>query len=105
MNKIEKDGKIAVLISRGYGLGWSTGYPKYKEFLCMDADIVQAIMDNNPSKAARIARRKCPNAYISISDTEKLMITWVDKDASFEIDEYSGNESIHVIGNREYMKA
>jgi len=103
MNKIEKDGKIAVLVSSEYGLGWSTAYPEHREFLCMDAGIVQAIMDNAPDEAANIARRKC--AYISRFDAEKLIIEWVDKGASFEINEYDGYESVHIIGNREYMKA
>ena len=36
MNKIEKDGNVAVLYSPGYGAGWSTwNDDKYQEMLWM----------------------------------------------------------------------
>lgn len=103
MEKIEKDGKVAVLISPGFGAGWSTWAPNYKEILCMDADIVQAVLDGDIAKAVEIAKRKCGNFFDG--GAEHLKVVWVPKGKKFEIEEYDGYERLHVIGERKYMKA
>ena len=103
MNKIERDGKVAVLISPGFGAGWSTWNAEYAETLCMDADIVQAVLDGDLQKAANVAELKCPDIYTG--GARDLCVVWVPKGAVFEINEYDGAESIHVVGNHTYMTA
>jgi len=103
MKKVEKDGKIAVLVSDNFGAGWSTGCPNYKETLCMDAEIVQAVIDKNIDKAIIIAREKC--GYPSHTKAIKLAVKWVSKGFIFEINEYDGKEYIHVISSLECMIA
>ena len=44
MEKIEKNGKVAVLYSSGYGAGWSTWNEGHREALCMDARIVGPVL-------------------------------------------------------------
>lgn len=103
MDKIERDGKVAVLVSPGYGAGWSTWNNEHRETLCMDAEIVQAVLDGDKKKAVEIAKQKCGDFYEGgIND---LMVMWVSKGDSFEIDEYDGYESLHVIGEHRYMVA
>lgn len=102
MKKIEKDGNVAVLYSPGYGAGWSTWNSEHAESLCMDADIVQAVLDGDTAKAAKIATEKHPCIYTG--GAEDLKVQWVKKGMEFEIDEYDGNESVHVIGYREYLR-
>lgn len=103
MNKIERDGKVAVLVSDGFGAGWSTWNSEHRETLCMDAEIVQAILDGAKMKAVEIAKQKCGDFYEGGIDG--LHVEWVPKGCSFEIEEYDGVESLHVIGDREYMTA
>lgn len=103
MNKIEREGKVAVLYSPGFGAGWSTWEQKYREVLCMDADIVQAVLDGDLTKAAQIAEEKCPDIYTG--GARQLKVEWVPKGSEFEIEEYDGSETIHIIGKRDYMIA
>lgn len=103
MNKIERDGQVAVLVSPGYGAGWSTWNSKHRETLCMDAEIVQAVLDNDIDKAVAIAKQKCGDIYEG--GARDLTVEWVKKGAAFEIDEYDGSESLHVIGDHDYLVA
>lgn len=103
MEKIERDGMVAVLVSHGFGAGWSTCNSEYRETLCMDAEIVQAVLDGDKAKAVKIAKQKCCDFYDGGIDG--LTVEWVKKGAAFEIDEYDGSESLHIIGDHDYMVA
>lgn len=103
MQKVERDGMVGVLVSPGYGAGWSTWNSEHRETLCMDAEIVQAVLDGNKSKAVEIAHQKCGEIYCGGADD--LTVEWVNKGAAFEIDEYDGRESLHVIGDHGYLVA
>lgn len=106
MSKLERDGAVAVIISRGFGAGWSTWAGKKrddKEVLIFDADIAAAVLNRDMASAVRIAHEKVGDFYDGGSDD--LCIEWVPKGHQFEIEEYNGSESIHVIGERAYYTA
>lgn len=103
MNKIERDGKVAVLVSPGFGAGWSTWNREHAAALCMDADIVQPVLDGDTKKAASVALSKFPDIYTG--GASDLVVEWVPKGSAFEINEYDGSESLHVIGDRDYLVA
>lgn len=67
MNKLERDGKIAVLVTSRHGAGWSTcNNDKHGETLCMDSEIVQAVLDGDKEKAVAIAVQKCDDILTSL---------------------------------------
>jgi len=104
MEKIEKDGKVAVLYSPGYGAGWSTWAENdQRETVCMHAEIVQAVLEGDRNKAAEIAQRIYPDFYVG--GAEDLEVGWVPKGEAFEITEYDGSENLVVIGQQKYMIA
>lgn len=104
MNKIEKDGKIGVLVSPGFGAGWSTwADDKYRETLCMDAEIVQAVLDGDIGAAVAIAKSKCADIYDG--GASDLVVRWVEKGTAFEINDYDGNESLRLLDHADYMVA
>ena len=45
MDKVIRDGKVAVLVSYGYGAGWSTWNSARSDSLLFDPDIVQMVLD------------------------------------------------------------
>ena len=103
MQKLEKDGKIAVLVSHGFGAGWSTWNSDHQEVMCMDSEIAQAVLDNEMGVAVALAEEKCPGCYTG--GIEGLTVHWVEKGKAFEIEEYDGSETLHIIGYRDYMVA
>jgi hypothetical protein len=104
MKKIEKDGRIAVLYSPGFGAGWSTwADDDQKEALCMDARIVGPFVAGDKAGAVAAAVTMFPD--LCIGGADNLTVMWIEKGKAFEVDEYDGSESVHVLGDRAYLVA
>ena len=104
MEKIERDGKVAVLCSQGYGAGWSTWAEGHqKEALCMDARIVGPFLAGDLAGAVAAATAMFPDFYAG--GARGLRVMWVEKGKVFEVEEYHGNESVRVLGDRTYWVA
>lgn len=72
MDKIERDGKVAVLYSPGYGAGWSTwADARYSETLCMDARIVGPVLAGDIPAAVTAALALVPDFYTGVPRTSK----------------------------------
>lgn len=104
MEKIEKDGRVAVLYSPGFGAGWSTlADDDQKEALCMDARIVGAFLSGGSAAAVQVAVDMFPDLYTG--GGHQLCVEWVPKGRPFEVEEYDGSESLHILGDRTYLVA
>jgi hypothetical protein len=82
--------QIGVLVSRGYGAGWSTwNSPE----CALDQELVVAIEAKLPAEQIEaIAKCNWPDAYLGgLLDCE---VEWVDEGTAFRIEEYDGAESI-----------
>lgn len=96
IEKFERDGKVAVLVSPGYGAGWSTWNRQYGAAAVFSVRIVRAILGDSDETPWDAAKREFPDGYHrGISDLE---IEWVTKGERFEIDEYDGNETLRIFG-------
>jgi hypothetical protein len=103
MEKFIRDGKVAVLVSPGYGAGWSTWNVEHAEFLCMDMQLVEAVIAGNTSEVVRLVESRDRDIYIGgLSD---LRVEWVEQGQAFEIDEYDGAEYLRVVNQQMYMIA
>lgn len=98
MNKVIRDGKVAVLYSPGYGAGWSTWGDKESVF---DPDTV-AWVENGK-------KGECPyqgKQYHYMGGADDLVVEWLPIGTVFEITEYDGSESIKIIdNNQEFLVA
>lgn len=105
MNKIVKDGKVAVIYSPGFGAGWSTwahgnADPKV---LCMDARIAQHVLDGNNTAAIATTLEIYPDMYTG--GGHDLSIEWVPVGCLFLIEEYDGSETVRTLEDFEFMTA
>lgn len=100
--KYEQDGEVAVLISPGFGAGWSTWNYEYRDQLLFDSRIVEAVMNNDFEEAGNIAT--AIDDYIYTGGAHQLIVEWVPKGVSFRVKEYDGAESL-VIGTSDYVSA
>lgn len=91
IEKLIRDGFVAVLYSPGFGAGWSTWCGDHAYAMCVDKELCEAVDSGDTDKAAEIAERKY-GAYTGGSDA--LKIEWVPEGAAFRIEEYDGGESI-----------
>jgi len=98
--RLERDGKVAVLVSYGYGAGWSTWNSDEADSMLFDPDLAHAVLAENQLEMQRIADQKWPDAYKG--GLSQLGVEWVTKGEQFEITEYDGSESLNVIGEQKY---
>jgi hypothetical protein len=91
MNKLVKDGKVAVLYSPGFGAGWYTWNYEYPDML-FDSGLVDLVLKGNKEQILAYVTVKWPNAYLGgIGD---LSVEWVNQGQQIKINEYDGSESI-----------
>ncbi len=93
--------QIGVLVSRGFGAGWST----WNEPACaLDQELVTAIEAGvSYEELEGIAKRNWPDAYTGgLHDCE---VVWINEGTLFSIEEYDGAESIHFANSYTWQVA
>jgi hypothetical protein len=101
VEKLIRGNQVAVLVSRGYGAGWSTWNtenPQIQEAMLFDPDIAQAVLDKNLDKAEEIATRKYPGDSYTGGIEDNMVVEWVNIGDRFYIQEYDGSESLKILG-------
>ena len=101
MNKVIKDGKVAVLISYGYGGGFYTwGAPPEAIF---DPKLVELVESEDFDGAEEYVMNTYPVIYTSgVGD---LAVVWLDEGEEFIINEYDGSESIQFKNKTQWITA
>lgn len=99
VKKVIRKGQVAVLVSPGYGGGWSTWVDdSVAEELLFDPDIVRAVLDGKKDTVPDLVEAKYPGRYVFTGGTHQLEVEWVTKGSRFMVEEYDGSESIRVFG-------
>ena len=113
MEKVIKDGKVAVLYSPSYGSGWSTSNDTdliNTDALLFDPEIVSLVEKYKKgeiphSNMCDKIMYHCDNKYgenvVYYGGVCDLTIEWIDVGKEFRITEYDGHESIEY---KEYVK-
>jgi hypothetical protein len=92
MDKIVRDGMVAVLVSPGFGAGWYTWNKEMPELL-FDPTLVDLVLSGAESEElVAYADLKYPEGYTG--GAGDLIVKWVPEGAQFRIDEYDGSESL-----------
>lgn len=93
MEKLVKDGKVAVLVSPGFGAGWSSwSSGEIAEHLLFDTRIIEAFQNGGGEAAAAKVEELWPGEYICTLGAPDLSLEWVDEGSLFYLHEYDGNE-------------
>jgi len=101
MKMFKKDGKTAVLVSPGFGAGFSTWN---KPEMAVDFDLVEAFLSGDMNRFEYIVVEKYgENMYLG--GMENLMVVWVDEGNKFRIDEYDGNERVEILEDANWFTA
>ena len=102
VNKVIRDGKVAVLYSPGWGASWSSDYTgECKNFLMFDPELVNLVEEDKRSQIpAYIATTKFAEE-VYCGGADDLIIEWIPVGTEFRISEYDGYESI-VYNNKNY---
>ena len=94
MEKLIRAGQVAVLVSPGFGAGWSTWDHTYGEALIFDPVLAAYIDEGKMDEAKTYVTMRFPEAYDG--GVEDLVVHWVPVGTAFRIHEYDGAESIEI---------
>ena len=114
MEKVIRNGMVAVLYSPGYGAGWIT-WNRGHNYLLFHPDLVEAVERMNDAETKeeeeiiqqeieKIAHRLCikyrgEDDDVYTGGAEGLTIEWISEGYAFEVKEYDGYESIQYLGD------
>ena len=104
MEKVVRNGLVAVLISPNFGAGWSTWNPLKPELL-FDPAVVAMVEDGTDFKTieAYCEAKYPPHGYFGGADD--LVIEWVPVGTQFKVHEYDGSETLEVKEAMEWITA
>ena len=101
MEKVIKDGKVAVLVSYGFGGGFHTWGAPVKAIF--DPTLVDLIENNKIQDAINYVEKTYPDAFSG--GVGQLNIEWVPEGAKFIINEYDGSESLQLMNDTNWITA
>jgi hypothetical protein len=93
VSKVVREGKVAVIVSPGFGAGWST-WADQPEVAVFAPDVVEWI------EAGRPATTDIDEAfghYGYLGGLRQAKVEWVPVGTRFIIDEYDGSESLTIL--------
>jgi len=98
----EEDGKVAVLVSYGFGAGWSTWN---EESLAYDKNVIE-IFDKYPPQQTKEGLEQVQNElkelgykYVYMGGYNDIQKEWIEKGVPFRINEYDGSETIQTLAD------
>ena len=106
MKKVIKDNRVAILVSDGFGAGWSTwADSEVEEKALFCPEIVNMILEGKKDEITDelIASLLGENFYTG--GLGGLDVEWVEQGAIFKIDEYDGSESLFIFDEENGFKA
>ena len=117
MEKYIKDGQVAILVSYGFGSGWSTWNDKK---LAYDRRAVEFFLEHEKdkdymhrlssykskeSKEAKELFKSWGYENVYFGGFENIEICWLPIGTTFVISEYDGAESVEIIGSFDWTTA
>lgn len=94
MEKVIKDGKVAVLVSPGFGAGWGTWNKEFPE-LVFHPKIVEMVLNGQQDRIDEdwlVDNLGGKYTYVCCGGCRDLEIKWLPIGIKFIIEEYDGSE-------------
>jgi hypothetical protein len=105
MNKVVRDGLVGVIVSPGYGAGWSTWIPDNPDIL-FDGVVIDWILNgkraDQESQLEAYLESEYPDGYFSLGQLE---VVWLPEGTQFRIDEYDGSETLVLASDQRWLTA
>ena len=99
MEKVIRDGKVAVLISQGFGAGWYSWNTEHQELL-YHPKLVEIVEQNRANEIDEDwVKENLRIEDVYCGGASDLKIHWLPVGTVFEVDEYDGAESLRTLAD------
>jgi hypothetical protein len=102
VNKLIRNGQVAVIYSPEFGAGWSTWNPRHPGIL-FDPAIVEFVEKKQDEELQVYVTLKYPG--INDGGIMGLTIEWIPAGALFRVNEYDGAETIELRDRIKWIQA
>lgn len=99
--RYNEQGQVAVLISPGFGAGWSTWSSDNAEALLFDSRLVDYVLFNGTDGLEAFAESLGYDEYMG--GATDLRVEWLEPGTRFTVEEYDGSESIRTFDDLSYI--
>lgn len=99
--RYNEEGQVAVLISPGFGAGWSTWAGEHAEAVLFDSRLVDYVLMHGTESLGEYAESLGYDCYMG--GARDVEVIWVDEGTRFVIEEYDGSESIRTFDDLYYV--
>ena len=90
-------GEIGVLVSYGFGSGWSTWCLEHRNFLAMDKTLVEMKLDDVEMVKVVSYLERTLGEIPYMSGWHQVRVEWIKEGTAFVIEEYDGSESLRTL--------
>lgn len=95
MQKVIRDGKVAILISPSFGSGWHTWNTEYGEVLLFHPTLVRIVEAGYAHTiTSEFMEKELGLADVNCHGAKDLTIVWLPVGTPFVIDDFDGSEFI-----------
>ena len=98
MEKVIRDGKVAVLVSHGFGAGWYSWNSEHQELL-FHPKLVEMVEQKRNKEIDDEWVKENLGIDIYAGGADGISIHWLPIGTAFEIDEYDGSESLRTLAD------
>jgi len=105
MNKKIVDGKVGVILSYGYGLGFSTDNYRIKDLEFEPTIIEMVTAKKSEDEIAKYLEETYPEELWDYVDIEELAVEWLEPGTKFVIEDYDGAEYLVLEENMKWKVA
>lgn len=101
MDKVIRDGKVAVLYTNGFGAGWYTWNDRREELIYLPKVVDMVLNGRNGEIDSEWLSENLGNEYADVycGGVGNLEVKWLPVGAKFLITEFEGAEDIITIDN------
>lgn len=96
-------GQVAILVSPGFGAGWSTWChnPAQVEGMLFDSRLVDYVLTQGTESMESYAESLGYEGYFG--GASDLEVIWIDQGTRFTVEEYDGSESVRTFDDLCYV--
>ncbi len=103
MKKVIRNGKVGVLISKGYGAGWYTW--EHIDEMLFSPEIIELVEQGVSTEIIEKEAEKLWGDKHYYGGADGLCVEWVKKGKKFRINEYDGAETLVLEDEENYIIA